>query len=185
MIYKKSILPPVLLAAFAAVPIYAVVSGQRSGSAPAVVRVVDSDPLSTVPLDIRPGNPAATPSGKGLHYLGAKVTDVDPADARALGLSWPARGVIVDCVIAGCPAGQAGLVINDIIVGIGGQPVFNQAQFSTLLANETAPVLTFDVLRAGRQERVAITAHVDPVVSATGVAMVVPATPNPCAVCPL
>ena len=179
------LLPPVLLAAFAAVPIYAVVSGQRSGSAPAVARVVDSDPLSTVPLDIRPGSPAAGSTTKGLHYLGAKVTDVDPADARALGLSWPARGVIVDCVIAGCPAGQAGLVINDIIVGIGGQPVFNQAQFSTLLANETAPVLTFDVLRGGRQERVVIAAHVDPVSSATGVAMVVPATPNPCAVCPL
>ena len=185
MIYQKSILPPILLAAFAAVPIYAVVSGQRSGSAPAVARVVDSDPLSTVPLDIRPASPAAGLTTKGLHYLGAKVTDVDPADARALGLSWPARGVIVDCVIAGCPAGQAGLVINDIIVGIGGQPVFNQAQFSTLLANETAPVLSFDVLRAGRQERVVVAAHVDPVTSATGVAMVVPATPNPCAVCPL
>ena len=185
MIFQKSILPPVLLAAFAAVPIYAVVSAQRNGPGPAVARVVGSEPLSAVPLDIRPGNPAPTPSSKGLHYLGAKVTDVDPADARALGLSWPARGVIVDCVIAGCPAGQAGLVINDIIVGIGGQPVFNQTQFSTLLANETAPVLSFDVLRAGRQERVVIAAHVDPATSATGVAMVVAATPNPCAVCPL
>jgi S1-C subfamily serine protease len=181
MIYRKSILPPVLLAGLVAVPIYAVVSGQRSGPAPVVAPVLATDPLPAVPLS----GQVAAPSSKGLHYLGAKVTDVSPADARALGLSWPARGVLVDCVVGGCPAAQAGLVINDIIVGIGGQPVFNQAQFSTLLANETAPVLSFDVLRAGRQERVVIAAHVDPVASATGVALVVAATPNPCAVCPL
>ena len=63
--------------------------------------------------------------------------------------------------------------------------VFNEAQFSTLLANETAPTLSFDVLRSGRQERVVISAHVDPAVSATGVALVAPVAPNPCAVCPI
>jgi S1-C subfamily serine protease len=128
---------------------------------------------------------AVRPSAQGLHYLGARVADVGPTDARALGLSWPARGVIVDCVIAGCPAAQSGLALNDIIVSVGGQPVFNEAQFSTLLANETVPVLSFDVLRAGRQERVAIAAHVDPATSATSVALVAPVAQNPCAVCPI
>jgi membrane-associated protease RseP (regulator of RpoE activity) len=184
MIYKKSILPPICLAALVAVPVVGGLSAYRSDSRAGGARLADIDPAALGRVGSA-GSGAVRPSLKGQHYLGAKVTDVSPTDARALGLSWPARGVIVDCVIAGCPAAQSGLAINDIIVGVGGQPVFNEAQFSTLLANETAPVLSFDVLRAGRQDRVVISAHVDPALSATGVALVAPVAPNPCAVCPI
>jgi hypothetical protein len=120
-----------------------------------------------------------------LSPLGATVMDVGPAEAKLLGLSYPSRGVIVDCVVGGCAASQAGLRPDDIIVSVNDQPVFNRVQFWSLLRNQPTSSLNLDVLRCGREKRIVVDPRLGPMGSSPNVALAAGTPPNPCAVCPL
>ena len=82
--------------------------------------------------------------------LGISVANIRASEASGLGLSWPARGVLVDCVISKCLGSQAGLAPDDVVVALNDQPVFNKVQFWSLLASHTAPDLTIEVVRGER-----------------------------------
>ena len=113
-------------------------------------------------------------------HLGVSVMELGPTDAQCLGLSWPARGVIVDCLISGCFGAQSGLRLDDVIVGVNGQPVFNRVQFWSLFGNQPGTTATLDILRGGQQARVVV-GGADP----NAVALAAAVTQNPCATCPL
>jgi predicted metalloprotease with PDZ domain len=120
-------------------------------------------------------DPLATRFGVGVNELAAP-------DAQCLGLSWPARGVIVDCVISGCVGAESGVKVNDVIVGVNGQPAFNASQFWSLLDNQPGNQVTLQVLRAGQQTRILV----DPSGPADQkIALVAGMTQNPCTACPL
>jgi len=88
--------------------------------------------------------------------LGISVANIRASEASGLGLSWPARGVLVDCVISKCLGSQAGLAPDDVIVALNDQPVFNKVQFWSLLASHTAPDLTIEVVRGERLLRLSV-----------------------------
>jgi len=88
--------------------------------------------------------------------LGISVANIRASEASGLGLSWPARGVLVDCVISKCLGSQAGLAPDDVVVALNDQPVFNKVQFWSLLASHTAPDLTIEVVRGERLLRLSV-----------------------------
>ena len=88
--------------------------------------------------------------------LGIRVADMRASEAAALGLSWPARGVVVDCVISKCLGAQAGLAPDDVVVALNDQPVFNKVQFWSLLASHSAPNLIVEVVRGHQLLRLSV-----------------------------
>jgi S1-C subfamily serine protease len=88
--------------------------------------------------------------------LGISVANIRASEASGLGLSWPARGVLVDCVISQCLGSQAGLAPDDVVVALNDQPVFNKVQFWSLLASHTAPDLNIEVVRGERLLRLSV-----------------------------
>jgi S1-C subfamily serine protease len=88
--------------------------------------------------------------------LGISVANIRASEASGLGLSWPARGVLVDCVISKCLGSQAGLAPDDVVVALNDQPVFNKVQFWSLMASHTAPDLTIEVVRGERLVRLSV-----------------------------
>jgi S1-C subfamily serine protease len=88
--------------------------------------------------------------------LGISVANIRASEASGLGLSWPARGVLVDCVISKCLGAQAGLAPDDVVVALNDQPVFNKVQFWSLLASHTAPDLNIEVVRGERLLRLSL-----------------------------
>ena len=74
-----------------------------------------------------------------------------------------AGGALVQFVMPTGPAGRAGIVPNDVIVGIDGHPISDQAGFhaaiSTTAAGQTVMVA---LLRAGQSYRVAVKLRKNP-----------------------
>ena len=106
---------------------------------------------------VRPIIPPSFAGGVSLSdALGVFVADIRASEASWLGLSWPARGVLVDCVISKCLGAQAGLAPDDVVVALNDQPVFNKVQFWSLLASHTAPALNLEVVRGDRLLRLTV-----------------------------
>jgi len=55
-------------------------------------------------------------------YLGVEIVDVDTDKAQALKLK-DAHGAVITLVDHDAPAGQIGLKVNDVVLGLNGQPV--------------------------------------------------------------
>ncbi len=60
-------------------------------------------------------------------YLGVKPQDIDPEIAKALELK-SLQGVVVAEVTKGSPAAEAGVEVQDVIVGLNNRPVTNRQQ---------------------------------------------------------
>jgi len=82
------------------------------------------------------GNRSSTTSGAGAHgtgaasaYLGVEVENVTSSLARTLHLT-PESGAVVVGVTGGGPAGEAGVMIDDVIVSMDGSPVSTSAQLA-------------------------------------------------------
>src|SRR5580698_2459928 len=57
-------------------------------------------------------------------YLGVDVSDVDADKAQALKLK-DVRGAVITLIDHDAPAGQIGLKVNDVVLGVNGQNVDN------------------------------------------------------------
>jgi serine protease Do len=66
-------------------------------------------------------------------YLGTTVQQMDPAIADSAGLSSP-RGVIINNVLSGSPAAQAGLRTGDVILKIGDREIRDPRTFNRAVA---------------------------------------------------
>ncbi len=69
-------------------------------------------------------------------YLGVEITDVDAEKAQTLKLK-EARGALVTLIDHDAPAAQAGIEVNDVILGFNGHQVQNAEQFLHLLHQAT------------------------------------------------
>jgi S1-C subfamily serine protease len=88
-----------------------------------------------------------------MGYLGARMSDLDPAGVVALTQQKATSGVLVIAVPLGTPAGRIGLRAGDLIVRIGDVPVVSMAQLRhELIAHGDGPV-EFSVLREGKIEK--------------------------------
>lgn len=115
----------------------------------------------------RPGQ-AAAPGA----YLGLTGVTVSADIARAMNLSASQRGVLVQQVIAGSPAAEAGLaagttpatingapvmVGGDIVIGFGNRAVSSVEDLTALLAQSDAgDIVTLTVIRNSRQARLRV-----------------------------
>jgi len=65
-------------------------------------------------------------------YLGVDLTDVDQEKAQALKLK-DVRGAVITLIDHDAPAGQIGLKVNDVVLGLNGQPVEGAEQLRRML----------------------------------------------------
>jgi S1-C subfamily serine protease len=87
-------------------------------------------------------------------YIGAVLTEVSPALARALGLERVSGAVVVE-IAPGGPAGRAGLRPEDVIVGIGGVTGHSVSDLQAALVHlEPGGSAQLEVIREGRPFRV-------------------------------
>jgi serine protease Do len=77
------------------------------------------------------------PASNGGGYLGVDITTLTPALRAQYGFT-PTSGVVVLDVIAGSPAGKAGLVQGDIIVDIDGAAVSSAAGLQSVIQKDKA-----------------------------------------------
>jgi serine protease Do len=84
-------------------------------------------------------------------WLGIAMQHITPDIASGLGLARPA-GLVVKDVFARGPGDRAGLKRNDVIVGLHGQPIDDEAslrfRLATLAVGETVPIR---ILRGGKE----------------------------------
>ncbi len=90
-------------------------------------------------------------------WLGVQLADLTPELAEGFGLA-DQKGILVQEVLAGTPAEQAGLKRNDVIVEFDGQPVSDMAKFRLKVADtrvgSRVPIV---VLRDGKRLTVHVT----------------------------
>jgi len=89
-------------------------------------------------------------------YLGVEIADVSPAKAQTLKLK-EARGALVTLIDHDAPAAQAGIVVNDVILGFNGQKVQNAEQFLQML-HRAAPgrKVSIEISRDGNIQTLAV-----------------------------
>jgi hypothetical protein len=89
----------------------------------------------------KPASEESSPS------LGLEVTDLNSDDAAGFGLSGTS-GVLVVSVAANGPAEQAGVLLHDLIVSVGGQNIDSAAMLQQVIkAHKAGDVLELSVLR--------------------------------------
>ena len=89
-------------------------------------------------------------------YLGVEITDVSPDKAQALKLK-DVRGALVTLIDHDAPAAQAGIVVNDVILGFNGKKVENAEQFLHLLHQATpGRKVSIEVSRDGNIQTLAV-----------------------------
>ncbi|RKY01919.1 hypothetical protein DRP77_08745, partial [Candidatus Poribacteria bacterium] len=98
--------------------------------------------LFAVPADlIRRAISIMRGEAKGWGYLGAMISD-----------SREERGVVVNRVLPGSPAQEAGFESGDLILELNGKPVLNAARFRRMiLTAEPGEEVVVKVLREGRE----------------------------------
>lgn len=89
-------------------------------------------------------------------YLGVLVTDVDADKAQTLKLK-EVRGAIITLIDHDAPAGQIGLKVNDVVLGINNQNVESAEQFGRML-KEIPPgrKISLEISRDGNIQTIAV-----------------------------
>ena len=122
----------------------------RSGGDQGIGFAIPANMVRTVIASAETGGSLLRP------WLGASGQDVTPDIAEALGLDRPA-GVVIGEVHPNGPAERAGLQTGDVIVGMDGQPVFDQDALRFRLAiGEVGGAAEVTVLRNNRELAVVI-----------------------------
>ncbi len=92
-------------------------------------------------------------------YLGVRTQSVEVPEATRLALaSKQERGLLVMWLEDKGPAAQAGLLIGDIIVGVGSSPIGDPDDLFATLASETVgKPLPIQVIRGGKPQSLSVT----------------------------
>ncbi len=101
-----------------------------------------------------PAPSLSTPASAG--YLGVDVADVDADKAQALKLK-EVRGAVITLIDHDAPAGQIGLKVNDVVLGINGQNVDGAEQLRRML-REIPPgrKISLEISRDGNIQTLAV-----------------------------
>jgi len=90
-------------------------------------------------------------------YLGVMIRELDEERVAKLGLEENTGGVLVDRVVDEGPAAKAGLLPEDVILGLDGTPVSDVRRLRERVA-AVAPgkVVELEILRAGKRRQVKV-----------------------------
>ena len=85
-------------------------------------------------------------------FLGLAPEDLTPEDQRRYGSK---TGALVTAVTEGSPASNAGMLVEDVVVGINGQPIEGERELRDIIA-KTAPgtSVSLDIMRNKRRQQV-------------------------------
>jgi S1-C subfamily serine protease len=96
----------------------------------------------------KPASEESSPS------LGLEVTDLNSDDAAGFGLS-ETPGVLVVSVAGNGPAEQAGVLLHDLIVSVGGQNIDSAAMLQQVIkAHKSGDVVDLEILRLTENAKV-------------------------------
>ncbi len=143
----------------------------RNGQQQTVTVKVGARPASQTAQGTTPNR--TTPGGRGNANatLGVRGIALTSAIAQAMNLPSSQTGVLVEQVVAGSPADQAGLqgssktaTINgtsvpiggDVITAVNGTAVSTVAQLQSALQNQAGQTITLTILRGGKQQDVQV-----------------------------
>ncbi|MBX2813610.1 MAG: Do family serine endopeptidase [Myxococcales bacterium] len=89
-------------------------------------------------------------------WLGVSIKDLTPELAQSLSIGY-VQGVLIDNVLAGGPAAQAQLKVQDVVIAIANNPVATSAQLRNRVALiEPGSTTNVSIIRNGRPKRVRI-----------------------------
>jgi serine protease Do len=89
-------------------------------------------------------------------YLGVDLTDVDGKRAKALKLKEP-RGALITLIDHDAPAGQIGLRVNDVVLGLDSEAVENADQLRTMLhAIPPGRTVSIEISREGNLQTLSV-----------------------------
>jgi C-terminal processing protease CtpA/Prc len=83
-------------------------------------------------VEILPGSHLLLEHASDPGYLGVEIVDVDADKAQTLKLK-DAHGAVITLVDHDAPAGQIGLKVNDVVLGLNGQPVASAEDLRRLI----------------------------------------------------
>lgn len=87
-------------------------------------------------------------------FLGVTMKDIDPEDAKAMGLG-DRGGVLINSVVEDSPANKAGITEGDLVVGVAGQKVDNSLALRSLVGSALPGVpVDIELLRDGKSMKV-------------------------------
>jgi len=90
--------------------------------------------------------------------LGIGINSVTPVLARQLGIDPKTHGLLVNEVVPGTPAEEAGIKVGDIIIKFDGQPVYNRNDLVYLVStSDVGEHYKLDILRDGKAETLNVT----------------------------
>jgi S1-C subfamily serine protease len=94
-------------------------------------------------------------------FLGAQLQDLDPALAEAFGLPPGQSGAVLNAIVPGSAADEAGLKAGDVVVGLNGRQINSAGELRTQIGLlRVGDPVQLEVLREGK--RIAVTARVTP-----------------------
>ena len=137
---RPCVVPAALLAAGICLALAPSAARAQSGE---VIQVFEGP----IPLLTHSGTPG---------YLGVYITDVDADKAQALKLK-EVRGAVITLIDHDAPAGQIGLKINDVVLGLNGQNVDNAEQLRDMLRKiPPGRNVSLEISRDGNIQTVAV-----------------------------
>lgn len=94
-------------------------------------------------------------------FLGAQLQDLDPALAEAFGLQPGQSGAVLNAIVPGSAADEAGLQAGDVVVSLNGRQINSAAELRTQIGLlRVGEPVQIEVLREGK--RISVSARVTP-----------------------
>jgi serine protease Do len=90
-------------------------------------------------------------------WLGVTIAEVPDEDIGKLGLKEP-KGVLIRHVVAGQPADQGGMKINDVVLSVDGSPVDTPRDLQRIISSTpVGKIVRISLMREGKETEVAVT----------------------------
>ena len=90
-------------------------------------------------------------------FLGVEISTLTRSDVKRLQLKTRTEGVVVDAIFAGGSAEAAGLLVNDLIIGIGERPIRDLPELTELIGRaKVGETLNLKVVRNGLAQEVIV-----------------------------
>jgi len=90
-------------------------------------------------------------------FLGVEISTLTRSDVKRLKLKNRTEGVVVDAIFAGGSAAAAGLLVNDLIIGINERPIRDLPELTELIGRaKVGETLNVEIVRNGLARKVIV-----------------------------
>jgi len=107
--------------------------------------------------DTAPGNERQRAQAKPTYWIGIQGRTVENPVLRTHLQLADDLGVVIEQVVAGSPAEQAGLRQHDVIISAGGQPLLDMRGLQKLVVADGAKPIELKILRLAKEKTITVT----------------------------